>query len=128
MSYPPSTTTEIAERRRVIAQASRRTKRQEEDQILISDLRRQLERAEDLAEGKIKELANFHRGAEDMRRMQAVHRARRVIQIDNLVLKIRALEAAASRHGEEIARERDANAIAQLLIAQYKALEDEETE
>ena len=61
-----------------------------------------------------------------MRRMQAVHRARRVIQVDNLILKIRALEAAASRHGEEIAREREANAIAQLLIPRYKAQEEEE--
>ena len=68
------TTMEMNERRRVLAQASRRTKRQEEDQILINDLRRQLERAEDLAEGEIRELANFHQGAEDMRRMQAVHR------------------------------------------------------
>ena len=122
------TTTEINERKRVIAQASRRTKRQEEDQLLINDLRRQLERAEDMAEAKIRELANFHQGAEDMRRMQAVHRERRVIQVDNLVLKIRALEAAAIRHEEEMAREREGNAIAQLLIAQYKAQEDEEAE
>ena len=57
--------------------------------------------------------------------MQTVHRARRVQQVDQMALKIRALEAAASRHGEEIARERDADAIAQLLIAQYKAQEDE---
>ena len=112
----------------MLAQASRRTKRQEADQILIDDLRRQLERAEDLAEGKITELANFHQGAEDTRRMQAVHRARRVIQIDNLVLRIRALEAAAIQHEEEMAREREGNAIAQLLIAQYKAKEDEDAE
>ena len=44
--------------------------------------------------------------------MQAMHRARRVIQVDNLVL---------SRHEEEIAREREGNAIAQLLIPRYKA-------
>jgi hypothetical protein len=81
-----------------------------------------------MAECKIKELANFHQGAEDMRRMQAMHRARKVIQVDNLALKIRALEAAAIRHGEEIAREREANAIAQLLIARYKAKDDEEAE
>ena len=81
-----------------------------------------------MAECKITELANFHQGAEDMRRMQAVHRARRVIQVDNLVLKIRALEAAASRHEEEMAREREGNAIAQLLIARYKAKGDEEAE
>ncbi len=92
------TTTEINERRRVLAQASRRAKRQEEDQLLINDLRRQLERAGDLAEAKIKEVANFHQGATEIRRMQAVHRERRVIQVDNLVLRIRALEAAASRH------------------------------
>ena len=61
-----------------------------------------------------------------MRRMQTVHRARRVQQVDQMALKIRSLEAAASRHGEEIARERDADGIAQLLIAQYKAQEDEE--
>ena len=65
----------------MLAQASRRTRREEADQILINDLRRQLERAEDLAECKITELANFHQGAEDMRRMQAVHRTRRVIQV-----------------------------------------------
>ena len=59
--------------------------------------------------------------------MQAVHRARRVQQVNHMALKIRELEAAASRHGEEIAPERDANAIAQLLITQYKAQEDEET-
>ena len=81
-----------------------------------------------MAECKITELANFHQGAEDMRRMQAVHRARRVIQVDNLVLKIRALEAAANRHEEEMAREREGNAIAQLLIARNKAKEDEEAE
>ena len=63
-----------------------------------------------------------------MRRMQPVHRARRVIQVDNLVLKIRALEAAASRYEEEMAREREGNAIAQLLIARYKAKEDEDAE
>ena len=45
-----------------------------------------------------------------------------------MILKIRALEAAASRHEEEMAREREGNAIAQLLIAQYKAKEDEEAE
>ena len=49
-----------------------------------------------------------------------MHRARRVIQIDNLVLEIRALE--------EMARELEGNAIAQLLIARYKAKEDEEAE
>ena len=43
-----------------------------------------------------------------------------------MALRIRKLEAAASRQGEEIARERDANAIAQLLIARYKAQEEEE--
>ena len=59
--------------------------------------------------------------------MQAVYRARRIQQVNQMALRIRELEAAASRHGEEIARERDANAIAQLLIAQYKAQEDEET-
>ena len=52
--------------------------------------------------------------AEDMRRMQAVHRARRVQQVNQIVIRIRELEAAVSRHGEEIARERDANAIAEL--------------
>ena len=114
------TTTEIADRKRVLAQASRRVKRQEADQALINDLHHQLERAEHMAECKITELVNFHQGAEDMRRMQAVHRARRVIQVDNLVLRIRALEAAASRHEEEIARECEGNAIAQLLIARYK--------
>ena len=41
-----------------------------------------------------------------------------------MALRIRKLEAAASRQGEEIARERDANAIAQLLIARYKAQEE----
>ena len=60
--------------------------------------------------------------------MQAVHRERRVIQVDNLVLRIRALEAAATKHEEDMARERDGNAIAQLLIAQYKAKEDEDAE
>jgi hypothetical protein len=94
------TTTEVAARKRVLAQASRRAKREEADQALIDDLRNQLERAEHMAECKITELANFHQGAEDMCRM------RRVIQVDQLVLKIRALEAAASRHGEEIARGR----------------------
>ena len=121
-------TTEIAARKRVLAQASRRVKRAEADQILINDLHHQLSRAEHMAECKITELANFHQGAEDMRRMQAVHRARRVIQVDNLVLKIRALEAAANQHEEEMAREREGNAIAQLLIARYKAKEDEEAE
>ena len=82
---------------------------------MINDLRRQLERAQDMAECKSNELANFHEGAQDMRRMQAVHRALRVQQVNQMALRIRELEAAASRHGEEIARERDANAIAQLL-------------
>ena len=91
----------------MLAQAGRRVKRTEADQALIDDLHHQLSRAEHMAECKITELANFHQGAEDMRRMQAVHRARRVIQVDNLVLKIRALEAAASRHEEEMARERE---------------------
>ena len=59
------TTTEVAERRRVLAQASRRAKRNEADQALIDDLRRQLERAEHMAESKIIELANFHQGACD---------------------------------------------------------------
>ena len=122
------TATEINERRRVLAQASRRVKRQEEDQLLINDLRRQLERAEDLAEAKIREVANFHQGAEEIRRAQAVYRERRVIQVDNLVLRIRALEAAATKHEEDMARELDGNAIAQLLIAQYKAKEDEDAE
>ena len=122
------TATETAARKRVIAQARRRVQRQEADQILINDLQDQLERAERLAECKTTELANFHQGAADMRREQAVHRARRVYQVDNLILKIRALEAAASRHEEEMAREREGNAIAQLLIAQYKAKEDEEAE
>ena len=62
------TTTEVADRRRVLAQASRRAKRNEADQALINDLRGQLERAEHMAECKITELANFHQGAEDMRR------------------------------------------------------------
>ena len=59
------TTTEIAARKRVLAQASRRAKREEADQILINDLRFQLTRAEDMAECKITELANFQQGAED---------------------------------------------------------------
>ena len=37
------TMTEVAERKRVLAQASRRAKREEADQTLINDLRRQLE-------------------------------------------------------------------------------------
>ena len=80
------TTTEVADRRRVLAQASRRAKRNEADQALINDLRGQLERAEHMAECKITELANFHQGAEDMRRMQAVHRSRRVQQVDQMAL------------------------------------------
>ena len=100
------TTTEVADRRRELAQARRRAKRNEADQALINDLRGQLERAEHMAECKITELANFHQGVEDMRRMQAVHRARRVQQVNQMALKIRELEAAASRHGDEIARER----------------------
>ena len=78
-----------------------------------------------MADAKSNELANFHEVAEDMRRMQAVYRAQRVQQVNQMALRIRELEAAASRHGEEIARERDTNAIAQLLIAQYKAQEEE---
>ena len=78
--------------------------------------------------------SGLHRRVQDHRARElpsgggghAQARSGRVIQVDQLVLKIRALEAAASRHGEEIAREREANAIAQLLIAQYKAQEDEE--
>ena len=62
------TRTEVAERKRVLAQANRRVKRAEADQALIDDLHHQLSRAEHMAECKITELANFHQGAEDMRR------------------------------------------------------------
>ena len=125
ISTVEQSTTEIADRRRVLAQSSRRVKRNEEDQALIHDLRNQLERSQEMADAKSNELANFHEVAEDMRRMQAVYRAQRVQQVNQMALRIRELEAAASRHGEEIARERDTNAIAQLLIAQYKAQEEE---
>ena len=62
------TTTEIADRRRMLKQASRRIKRSVD---LIQDLRDQLERAEHMAECKITELANFHQGAEDASRAQS---------------------------------------------------------
>ena len=68
----------------MLAQASRRVKRNEEDQALIHALRNKLERAQDMAECKSNELANFYEGAQDMRRMQAVYRARRVQQVNQM--------------------------------------------
>ena len=60
---------EVEDRRRVIQQASRRVKRSVEDQALILALQNQLDREHDKADAKSNELANFHEGAQDIRRM-----------------------------------------------------------
>ena len=90
ISTVEQSTTEITDRRRVLAQASRRVKRSEEDHALIQDLRSQLEIAQDMVERKTNELA---KRAQYMRRMQAVHRARRVQQVNQMAFRIRELEA-----------------------------------
>ena len=61
-----------------------------------------------------------------MLRMQAVHRARRVQFVNQQALKIRELEATSIRHEKTIETMCESNEIAQLLIAQYKAQEEEE--
>ena len=82
-----------------------------------------MDREHDRAEAKSNELANFHEGAQDMRRMQAVYRAQKFQYINNQALRTRELEATAIRHEKTIEDLREKDEIAQLLI---KAQEDKD--
>ena len=119
-------------------QASRRAihrGRNAVDQQFILALQDQVDRGHDGVVAVTEELERFHQGAREMRGMQKTHRANNVQYIANLrqsinqlQQRIRDLEAQVNRleHAEEGLR--DDNKTAQLLIAQYKATEDEAAE
>ena len=109
--------------------------RNSEDQALIIALQNQLDREHHRAEGRSEELARFHEGAHDMHNMQNAHRVNRVQHIANLrqgintlQQRIRDREAHSDRQGHAMKGLRDDNQTAQLLIAHYKAEEDEAAE
>jgi len=133
----PETDDAIIARQRVLYQAGRRVfrGRSAEDQTLILSLQNQLANDHERAERLAEELARFHSRARDMHRMQNVHRVDRVQYIANLKQsinslqqRIRELEAQVDRQEHAMNGLRDDNQTAQLLIAHYKADEDEVAE
>ena len=124
-------------RTRLMHQASRRVirGRNAEDQALIMALQNQVDHEHLRAEGLSEELARFHAGEHDMHNMQNAHRVNRVKHIANLRQSITALQqrirelgALTDRQEQTMQGMREDNQTAQLLIAHYKAEEDEAAE
>ena len=72
--------------------------------------------------------ARFHAGTHEMHNMQKALRAKRVKHIANLQQRIIQLESHLVRQEQKVRVLHDKNETAQLLIAHYKAEEDEEAE
>ena len=70
----PESTDDALARKRVIAQASRRVKRSEEDQVLITELSRQVDAQYNRAEATAKELAEYHEADREIAKAQKVSR------------------------------------------------------
>ena len=118
------------ERIRLMHQASRRVIYRGRNAV-----DQQLDREHDRVVAVTEELERFHQGAREMRDMQKTHRAHNVQYIANLRQNINQLQQRISDLEAQVNRLehageglRDDNKTAQLLIAQYKATEDEAAE
>ena len=88
---------------RLIAQSSRRGKRSEEDQELITELSHQVEVAHDQAVTSVNNLANNLANNRQVARSQTVFR-RQIVAIDNnFIIKSRQLTATVARREAEMA-------------------------
>ena len=142
----PEDAEEVATRKRLIAQASRRAIRAKDDQTLITALANQVDKECDRAERLATELANYQEASRAIRQTQQSFRVKRVIYSDNLNLRNKELADNVARMEAELAESRnryeatvksqaariadlnESNNIAQLLIANYNASEDEEAD
>jgi hypothetical protein len=144
----PEDAEEVATRKRLIAQASRRVihGRAKDDQALITALANQVDKECDRAERLATELTNYQEASRAIRQTQQSFRIKRVIYSDNLNLRNKELADNVARMEAELAESRnryeatvksqaariadlnESNNIAQLLIANYKASEDEEAD
>ena len=93
----PEDAEEVAYRKRLIAQASRRVKRAEDDQTLITALSNQVEKERDREDHMATELTNYHEASRAIRQTLKSFRIKRVIYSDNLLLRNKELEETVAR-------------------------------
>ena len=98
----PESTESVQRRIRLIAQSSRRGKRSEEDQELITELSHQVEVAHDQAVTSVNNFANNLANNRQVARSQTVFRRQRVAIDDNLIIKSRQLTATVARREAEM--------------------------
>ena len=99
----PEDAEEVATRKRLIAQASRRAVRAKDDQTLITALANQVDKECDTAERLATELANYQEASRAIRQTQQSFRVKRVIYSDNLNLWNKELADNVARMEAELA-------------------------
>ena len=142
----PEDAEEVATRKRLIAHASRRVVRAKDDQTLITALANQVDKECDRADRLALQLAGYQETSRAIRETQRSFRVKRVIYSDNLTLRNKELadniarmeaelvesrnsyEATVKSQATRIADLNESSNIAQLLIVNYKANEDEEAD